>query len=574
MWVLSLPLPSSREEMQEKGSTIFLGNLVANVAVKHRLIRPITARYVRFEAKEFLVRICMRIELYGKKVDDLKVESPPVLKRSFLVVPDTRKVFFCNADVVSKSTSPRERNVNYCFYLSRRDSESLMDWIGLGAKILSILGYDTSTKTVYGVGANRKTYVKSPLDLENEVRPLQNRLVYGITKEEWIQARDCNSTILATEIPLIPFHEGAKLPSGSFQHLIIKDKSNNQWGVSSAGLHLNQTLIASWNANERDKCEPNRCKNGGTCVDLYHSFRCECISGYSGSQCQEVFDPCSYPRCYSGASCRTARFMSFVCDCPAGLTGSLCQQAEITTEEVHSNISILTEQSGVANSNNSTMHDGRFTVQINYSRFDIYYDKTSDGTGWILIARFSNSDAKNWVKFSGSWWYDVTEAQGNSIDPSDNADMISPAFWLISGRKFKITRSDDPLHTPLLQTTGDCLEGKYGAVWARRRCQDDCEVNYGWPNETTYGFKQAKCDGPLQSSDKIGFWCDWESGGSVMMVGGGGGTCGGSDHGIGITEKNGGASFHNMEHKFDFGNDANPLNNGTTKNYSLNLWIN
>ena len=39
--------------------------------------------------------------------------------------------------------------------------------------------------------------------------------------------------------------------------------------------------------SERDKCEPNRCKNGGTCVDLYHSFRCECISGYSGYQCQE-----------------------------------------------------------------------------------------------------------------------------------------------------------------------------------------------------------------------------------------------------------------------------------------------
>lgn len=45
--------------------------------------------------------------------------------------------------------------------------------------------------------------------------------------------------------------------------------------------------------------------------------------------------------------------------------------AEITSEEVHNNISILTERSGVANSNNSTMHDGRFTVQINYSRFDV-----------------------------------------------------------------------------------------------------------------------------------------------------------------------------------------------------------
>lgn len=45
--------------------------------------------------------------------------------------------------------------------------------------------------------------------------------------------------------------------------------------------------------------------------------------------------------------------------------------AEVTSAEVHSNNSILTERSGVVNSNNSTMHDGRFTVHINYSRFDV-----------------------------------------------------------------------------------------------------------------------------------------------------------------------------------------------------------
>ena len=38
--------------------------------------------------------------------------------------------------------------------------------------------------------------------------------------------------------------------------------------------------------------------------------------------------------------------------------------------------------------------------------------------------------------------------------------MLSPAFWLVRGREFKITRSDDPQHTALLQTTGDCLGGK------------------------------------------------------------------------------------------------------------------
>ena len=61
---------------------------------------------------------------------------------------------------------------------------------------------------------------------------------------------------------------------------------------------------------------------------------------------------------------------------------------------------------------------------------------------------------------SGAWWYDVNSTIGNNIDPAVNSDMISPAFWLISGRNFKITRSDDPEHTALLQTTDECLEGK------------------------------------------------------------------------------------------------------------------
>ena len=38
--------------------------------------------------------------------------------------------------------------------------------------------------------------------------------------------------------------------------------------------------------------------------------------------------------------------------------------------------------------------------------------------------------------------------------------MLSPAFWLVGGREFKIPRSDDPEHTALLQTTGDCLGGQ------------------------------------------------------------------------------------------------------------------
>ena len=114
---------------------------------------------------------------------------------------------------------------------------------------------------------------------------------------------------------------------------------------------------------------------------------------------------------------------------------------------------------------------------------------TTSGQAWTLIARFSNNDTKNWMEDSGEWWYDKTVGVGEISNTSVNADMLSPAFWLVRGRQFKITRSDDPQHTALLQTTGDCLGGKTfrakitsygnfrnGRVWAENDCQGNCIV--------------------------------------------------------------------------------------------------
>ena len=179
-------------------------------------------------------------------------------------------------------------------------------------------------------------------------------------------------------------------------------------------------------------------------------------------------------------------------------------------------------------------------------------------------------------------------AIGATTDPSSNTDMISSAFWLAKGKKFKITRSDDSSHTPLLQTTYNCLGGqtfrskitsygdfRNGKVWSSDRCLGSCMVQYGGQYKTTDGFQQAECSGNIQSSNKIGFWCDWDMGdGSVMMIGGGGNDCARADHGIGITESNA-ASFVEIgdsETEYDFGNDAN-TDNAPSQSYSLNLWI-
>ena len=214
---------------------------------------------------------------------------------------------------------------------------------------------------------------------------------------------------------------------------------------------------------------------------------------------------------------------------------------------------------------------------------------TNVGEGWTLIARFSNSDVKNWMSDTGYWWYDQKVAMGTTTSPLLNTDMISPAFWLTSGKEFKITRSDDPSHTPLLQTTGNCLAGqtfrskitsygdfRNGKVWASYECIGNCTVQYGGQYKSTDGFQQAECSESIQSANKIGFWCNWEYDGSVMMIGGRGRNCSRADHGIGITEADE-ASFNlgsviAIDTEYDFGNNAETTS-PPTQSYSLNLWI-
>ena len=218
---------------------------------------------------------------------------------------------------------------------------------------------------------------------------------------------------------------------------------------------------------------------------------------------------------------------------------------------------------------------------------------TNDNKGWILVARFSNGDEKNWMKNSGEYWYDRKSAVGQTTNPADNTDMISPAFWSVNGTEFKITRSDDSSHTALLYTTGDCLGGQtfrskvtsYGdfrnsKVWASYECLGSCDVRYGGQYNSTDGFQQTECDGKMQSRNKIGFWCDYSQGdGAVLMIGGGGAVCSHNDHGIGITAADEASFAHDAhgdvsdyETEYDFGNRASKKY-PPSSSYSLNIWV-
>ena len=187
---------------------------------------------------------------------------------------------------------------------------------------------------------------------------------------------------------------------------------------------------------------------------------------------------------------------------------------------------------------------------------------------------------------SASWWFDKVSSYGKVDDPSDNSDMISKAFWSKHGTEFKITRSDDPTHTALLTTTGNCLGGKtfrakmasygvfrYSTVWAWNKCQGRCSVIYGGNYSVVEGFSHSTCDGWMQTRDNIGFWCHHEYEASVLMIGGGGNrTCNHADHGIGVTDDDN-ARFHyhnNGIREYDFGSHAG---RPPSASYSLNLWV-
>ena len=220
----------------------------------------------------------------------------------------------------------------------------------------------------------------------------------------------------------------------------------------------------------------------------------------------------------------------------------------------------------------------------------VYCDVTAQVKPRTLIAIFSNFDKVSWIYDDRLWWYDQNVTKGTTSEPSNNAHMISPAFWLVNGSEFNITPSDDSSHTPLLQTTGNCLGGqtfrskitsygdfRNGKVWSKHRCLGSCTVQYGGRYKTTDGFQQAECSSNIQSSNKIGFWCSYGIHGlvyifkSIMMIGGGGPACANSDHGIGITAIK---KDPRAKYKYDFGNTARQSYHPTpSQSYSLNLWI-
>ena len=95
---------------------------------------------------------------------------------------------------------------------------------------------------------------------------------------------------------------------------------------------------------EHDACTENQCENGGTCIDTYHGYVCECPSTFIGKNCQfhkdskiiifenirlnqiKGLDACYQNNCSENGSCRVnADGNSYHCLCDEDYAGERCE---------------------------------------------------------------------------------------------------------------------------------------------------------------------------------------------------------------------------------------------------------
>jgi len=98
---------------------------------------------------------------------------------------------------------------------------------------------------------------------------------------------------------------------------------NNQNINNNSNDNTNDNTNA--NNNQAGPCNPNPCKNGGTCAVDGDQFTCTCAAGFSGDTCETNIDDCTPNPCENGGTCIDG-VNGFQCQCLEGYTGDRCEK--------------------------------------------------------------------------------------------------------------------------------------------------------------------------------------------------------------------------------------------------------
>ena len=86
---------------------------------------------------------------------------------------------------------------------------------------------------------------------------------------------------------------------------------------------------------DEDMCAEEKCVNGATCKDLEGegAYKCTCVPGYNGYNCQHNIDECASSPCKNGATCNDM-VNKYNCTCPSGFTGE-CQHTMTQSKDTY-----------------------------------------------------------------------------------------------------------------------------------------------------------------------------------------------------------------------------------------------
>nr|XP_020143666.1 sushi, nidogen and EGF-like domain-containing protein 1 isoform X2 [Microcebus murinus] len=75
---------------------------------------------------------------------------------------------------------------------------------------------------------------------------------------------------------------------------------------------------------EKDECQAQPCRNGGSCRDLPGAYVCQCPAGFVGTHCETEVDACDSSPCRHGGRCENGGG-AYLCVCPEGFFGYHCE---------------------------------------------------------------------------------------------------------------------------------------------------------------------------------------------------------------------------------------------------------